>query len=82
MTDKPQYPWDLDLTDAKEAMITIMRDAATTAEEVEVYVQLGTMARLGWIEHVLRQQKTASIRRRKLAQRSRASAQTTRKDAQ
>lgn len=57
-----QHPWDMDLTEAKEMMITIMRENAETPEEVEVYSQLGTMVRMGWIEHVLRQQKNAHLR--------------------
>ncbi len=57
-----QHPWDMDLSDAKEMMIVIMRDNAETPEEVEVYSQLSAMVRLGWIEHVLQQQKKAFLR--------------------
>lgn len=70
--DDPSHPWNLNLTEAKEMMIVGMRDFAETREEVEVYVQLGTMSRLGWIEHVLRQQKNAFIRKQKKAQRAQA----------
>lgn len=65
----PSLPWNMDLTTAKEVMIIFMRDIAQSPEEVEVYCQLGAMARLGWIEHVLKQQRADFIRKKKKAQR-------------
>lgn len=55
--DDPSLPWNMDLQTAKELAVICLRDLAETPEDVEVYCQVGAMVRLGWIEHVLAQQR-------------------------
>ncbi len=73
MNDCPQtpHPWELDLTDAKEAMIVAMRDAASTPEEVEVYVSVGVLIRSGHVDELIswrKREHQRALRKARLAQ--------------
>lgn len=53
MSTRTTPAWVMDLTDAKEAMVAAMRDAASTPEEVEVYVYTGYLIRAGHVDELV-----------------------------
>lgn len=64
----PSHSWNMDFTEAKEMMITGMRDFAETPEEVEVYAQVGAFLRTGLFDQLIDHQRTVFLARQKLQQ--------------
>lgn len=67
--DDPSLPWNMNLETAKELAVIGLRDMAETPEDVEVYVQVGCMIRLGWVEHVLDQQREHFLKKQRAGKR-------------
>lgn len=59
----PSHPWNMDFDEAKEMMITGMRDFAETREEVEVYAQVGAFLRTGLFDQMISHQRTVFLAR-------------------
>ena len=64
----PSHSWNMDFTEAKEMMITGMRDFAETCEEVEVYAQVGAFLRTGLFDQLIDHQRTVFFARQNLKQ--------------
>lgn len=60
------HPWNMEFNEAKEMMITGMRDFAETPEEVEVFAQVGAFLRIGLFDQLIQHQRTAFLARQKL----------------